>query len=252
MIRSLLADVVCRIALSSILSLMIAFVTCPTLRADEPATAAPFIEPVERQIEGWTVFIDPALLEGEHAEAGTRALSMLQNHLQRITILVPPDALEKLRSVAIRIDRDNPGLKGMQYHPSREWLRDNGHDPRLTKQVHIPQADQLLSREQLLKHPAVVLHELAHAYHDQVLGFEHPEIAAAYEQAKASGIYENVLLYTGDQVRHYGLNDPKEYFAEATEAFFYRNDFFPFVRAELQRHDPTMHALLKQVWGAED
>ena len=29
-----------------------------------------------------------------------------------------------------------------------------------------------------------------------------------------------------------------EYFAEASEAYFGTNDFFPFVRIELRRHDP--------------
>ncbi|MFM8470978.1 MAG: metallopeptidase, partial [Limisphaerales bacterium] len=65
---------------------------------------------------------------------------------------------------------------------------------------------------------------------------------------KAAGTYENVLLYTGKKVKHYGLTNHKEYFAEATEAFFYRNDFYPFVRAELKEHDPTMHDVLMKVW----
>jgi dipeptidyl-peptidase-4 len=118
----------------------------------------------------------------------------------------------------------------------------------LAKKVHITRAATLLSRSQMLKHPAVVLHELAHGYHDQVLSFDDPRIIAVYEQAKQSGSYENVLLYTGKKVRHYGLTDHKEYFAEGTEAFFYRNDFYPFVRAELNEHDPALHDLLQEIW----
>jgi dipeptidyl-peptidase-4 len=57
------------------------------------------------------------------------------------------------------------------------------------------------------------------------------------------------LLYTGKKVRHYALTDHKEYFAEGTEAYFYRNDFYPFVRAELKEHDPALHALLRAIWG---
>lgn len=136
----------------------------------------------------------------------------------------------------------------MQYHPNAGWLRSHGYDPTLAKCVHLPQAAALLDREQYLKHPACVLHELAHAYHDQVLGFDHPEIRAAFQQAQADGRYERVLLYTGRQVRHYGLTNHKEYFAEATEAYFYRNDFYPFVRAELAQHDPRMEQLLSELW----
>ena len=39
-----------------------------------------------------------------------------------------------------------------------------------------------------------------------------------------------------------------EYFAEATEAFFGTNDFYPFVRSELERHDPELFGLLKLLW----
>ena len=101
----------------------------------------------------------------------------------------------------------------------------------------------------MLKHPAVILHELAHAYHDQVLGFDEAEILKAYEAAMKEGNYEKVLLFNGETVRHYATTNHKEYFAEATEAYFYRNDFHPFVRAELQKHDPAGYALMERVWG---
>ena len=99
------------------------------------------------------------------------------------------------------------------------------------------------------KHPYVVLHELAHSYHDQILDFDNPKIQDVYEQAKSEGIYDKVLLYTGKQVKHYGLNNAKEYFAESTEAYFGVNDFYPFIRAELKDHDPRMFRLLEEIWG---
>jgi len=207
------------------------------------------IEPIVKEIEGWTVHADPKLLQGEHATTGKRALRMLADHLHRISILVPEPQLSKLRTLEIWIEWEHPILKAMQYHPSVGWLRARGHDSRLAKKVHISRARALLERGQLLKHPAVVLHELAHAYHDQVLGFDHGEVEAAYRKAKASGSYEKVLLYTGRKVRHYGLSNEKEYFAEGTEAYFYRNDFYPFVRAELKEHDPGLHTVLERIWG---
>jgi hypothetical protein len=206
-------------------------------------------DPIVRDIEGWKVHVEPALLEGEFQTEGASVLAMLANHLQRIKILVPAGPLLRLQRLEIWIERSHPVLKSKQYHPSREWLVQHGHDPRLARKVHIPQAAELLSREQMLKHPAIILHELAHAYHDQVLGFEHPGIKAAYERAKTSGVYESVLDHTGRKVRHYGLSNHKEYFAESTEAFFYRNDFYPFVRAELKEHDPGMVDVLEKIWN---
>jgi hypothetical protein len=205
-------------------------------------------DPIVREIEGWKVHVEPALLDGEHREEGAMALAMLANHLQRIKILIPTGPLAKMQQLEIWIEHSHPTLKSKQYHPDRGWLVANRHDPRLVKKVHIPQARDLLSREQMLKHPAVILHELAHAYHDQILSFDHPEVIAAYEKAKAAGNYESVLAHTGKNVKHYGLTTRQEYFAEGTEAFFYRNDFYPFVRAELKLHDPTLHDLLAKLW----
>lgn len=216
---------------------------------NQPGDDGVRFDPVMKNIEGWTVHVDPAMLEGQHSTEGARALTMLANNLQRIAILVPPEKLKQLQTLEIWIEHDHPRLKSMQYHPSKQWLVANKHDPRLAKKVHITQAKNLYSRSQMMKHPMVVLHELAHAYHDQILNFDNPEIVAVYNIAKASGSYENVLLFTGKNVKHYGLTNHKEYFAEATEAYFYRNDFYPFVRAELIEHDPECHKLMVNVWG---
>jgi hypothetical protein len=217
----------------------------PSLRADEPK----FADPVERKIEGWTVKVDPKLLAAENESLAQQSLEALANHLQRIKYIVPEDRLARLRELPIWLDLEHPKLANMQYHPSREWLISHGHDPRLARHVHIPRARELLDRGMWAKHPYVVLHELAHAYHDQVLGFDDAEIIAAYDIAKERGIYDKVLLYTGRTVRHYGLTNHKEYFAEATEAYFGVNDFYPFVRAELKQHDPGMFGLLEKLWG---
>lgn len=208
-----------------------------------------WIDPVVQQIEGWTVHVDPALLSGEHAEDGALALKMLGNHLQRVAILVPEKQLADLRKVVIRIEWSHPELGSMQYHPGVEWLENNGYDPRLVKNVHIPQAKELYSRGQMLKHPAVILHELAHAYHDQILDFDNAEILDTYKAAMEKGNYNRVMLFDGRAVPHYATTNHKEYFAEATEAFLYRNDFYPFVAGELKVHDPKAFELMGKIWG---
>ena len=70
--------------------------------------------------------------------------------------------LKKMQKLEIWIERHHPRLGAMQYHPSAKWLEGRGYDPRLAKKVHITRASSLLSKGQLLKHPAVILHELAH------------------------------------------------------------------------------------------
>ncbi|MBM4003666.1 MAG: metallopeptidase [Planctomycetes bacterium] len=214
---------------------------------DQPGQPA-FYDPVERQIEGWTIKVDPQLLMKDNEEVATQAFTALANHLQRVKYIVPKDRCLQLQKLPIWLELHGT-LSSMQYHPDRGWLVANKHDPRLVKHVHIPRARELFDPHMWAKHPYVVLHELAHAYHDQVLDFDHPEIVAAYENAREKKLYDEVLLYTGQKVRHYGLTNPKEYFAESTEAYFGVNDFYPFVRAELNEHDPTMFTLLEKIWG---
>ena len=203
---------------------------------------------IDKNIEGWRVSVDPEILSAENAEIGQEALKALANHLQRVRYIVPAERVRQLQKLPIWIDW-NHKLGNMQYHPSRGWLEENGHDPRLVKHVHVPRAKQLLSPSQWAKHPYVILHELAHAYHDQVMGFDQPEVITAFEAAKSAGLYEDVLLFTGRRVKHYALTNHKEYFAESTEAYFGVNDFFPFVRAELKEYDPRTYQLMQDVWG---
>ena len=237
-----------QILIISVFILNIIFLSAAKANQVDKKSAVRF-DPVIKNIEGWQIHIDPALLKGKHSTDGLHAIKMLTNHLQRISILVQGEALKKLKTCQIWLEHSHPTLHAMQYHPSVGWLKANGHDPRLQKKVHVPQAKALTSRGQLLKHPAVILHELAHAYHDQFLTFEHPEIIAAYNKARQKGDYNKVMLYTGQNVKHYAMTNHKEYFAEGTEAYFYRNDFYPFVRAELKKHDLDLHKVLEKVWG---
>ena len=175
-------------------------------------------------------------------------MAALRNHLQRVTYVVPKERVKQLQQFRIWVDWEHK-LTNIQYHPSRGWLLANDHDSRLVQHIHIPRARSLLDPRQWTKHPYAVLHELAHAYHDQVLDFDNPMIKKAYGAMKKEGSYEKVLSHTGRRVKHYGLNNHKEYFAESTEAYFGVNDFYPFVRAELKEHDPAMHKVLESIWG---
>ncbi len=138
----------------------------------------------------------------------------------------------------------------MAYHPDADWLREHGMNPEKARCVEIANAENFLkwTKEQ----PWMVLHELAHAYHHQFLedGYKNPEIRAVYESGIKEKRYDSVLYFNGKLVRAYASNNPMEYFAESSEAFFGSNDFFPFVRAELKRHDPDMEALVKKLWEA--
>lgn len=210
-------------------------------------------DPVLQEIEGFPVFIEPALLEGEHTAVGAKSIAMLRNHLERINVLVPEPALSELQQVGIWIEVDHPltDVEPGPYHGGQQWLIDNGYDRRMVDCVHVTRAASLLERHHMLKHPMVILHELAHAYHDQFMedAYQNKRILDAYKNAMEKGLYDEVLDYKGRTVKAYACNNQMEYFAEATEAYFYRNDFYPFLNAELKKHDPVGYALMVEVWG---
>jgi len=233
------------------LTLLLLTASLPAAPAEDKAAVPQksFYDPVEKVIEGWAIDVDPQLLAEENRELGEKAFVALANHLQRVKYIVPAERVSELQKIRIWLELHNPVLGAMQYHPSQGWLKAHGHDPRLVRHVHLPRAQQLLDRHMWAKHPYVVLHELAHAYHDQILSFDQKAIIRAWENIRDNGSYEKVLLYTGARVRHYGLTNHKEYFAESTEAYFGVNDFYPFVRAELKEYDPQMYSLLQKIWG---
>jgi hypothetical protein len=201
-----------------------------------------------RTVEGWTVRVDDRLLQGPDGDLGAKALRFLEYKLADIKVVVPADKVQKLQAVTIVLDLTHGGLGPMQYHPDAGWLTANGYAADLAKCVHLPRAADVATKRNINEQPWVILHELAHAYHDQVLGFNNPRIREAYDKFKQSGHGDKTLLYNGKRVKHYALTNPMEFFAEMTEAYFGVNDFFPFNRAELREAEPEIYELLKTVW----
>lgn len=201
-----------------------------------------------RSAEGWTVLVDPRLRRDQNTQTD-RALALLQEQLRMIVSRLPPWAVGKLRSVPLWMSPTEPGqTPRAAYHPSAQWLKEHGHDPAKAKGVEFTNIG--IFEQEVKRMPVFVLHELAHAYHDQVLGFENPEINAAYERAVASKSYDAVKRSNGKIERSYAMTNAKEYFAETSEAFFGENDFYPFNRTELEQHDPEMFRLLGKLWRA--
>ncbi len=206
-----------------------------------------------RTVEGWTLLINDQLLEQDKA-ATERAVELLTLQLQEIVRVVPASAVVELRKVPLWFSPEYPKVQPRaEYHPGAGWLRDNKRDPAMAKAVEFTDIRDF--ERETKRMPNFTLHELAHAYHDRVLpkGFGNEEIKTAFEKAKAKGLYERVEQRFGDgrsaNVRAYAMTSPMEYFAECSEAFFSTNDFFPFTREQLEKHDPDMFALLKTLWG---
>ncbi|MBK7641548.1 MAG: hypothetical protein IPJ19_00635 [Planctomycetes bacterium] len=198
-----------------------------------------------RELRGWSVHVERTLLE--EGECGAEALELLDVKLYDVARMVPAGALAKLRAIPIWLSRADSVAPCSCYHPSAQWLKEHGHDARKAKAVEITNAKTFL--EWTHEQPAMVLHELAHGYHDQVLGQDEASLRAAFESVKQSKQLEDVLRYGGSHGKAYALENVNEFFAEMSEAWFGTNDFAPFVRPEVQRDFPEVARALVGWWG---
>lgn len=216
------------------------------------ASAADSVPGYQTQnIEGWTVHIDDRLLTANKG-ATDKAVVLLTAQLKEIVRPVPASPVAQLRKVTLWFSPPYPGVEPKaEYHPGAAWLSSHGRNPAMVKGIEF--TNILVFEKETQRMPVFALHELAHAYHDQVLGYENAEVIDAYTRAKASKSYDHVERWHGPGRPNtfemaYAMSNFREYFAETTEAFFGRNDFYPFTRAELAKHDPSMSALLQRLW----
>lgn len=227
----------------------------PLLAALAVACAASAASPVPtyqtQTIEGWTVRIDDRLLSAAHKPLTDKALVLLAAQLKEVIRIVPAGPVAQLRKVTLWMSPPYPDSpEAAQYHAGKALLSQGGRNMAMLKSIEF--SNVLIFEKETKRMPVFVLHELAHAYHDHVLG-DHAGIAAAYARASANKSYDCVERRRGPDrpvtfERAYAMLDDWEYFAETSEALFGRNDFYPFTRDDLARHDPGMLALLHQVW----
>jgi len=229
-----------------------------TLAANLLAAKHPQFPPPEgytgEKHKGWTVFVHEDLKKN-HPKKTKRALHLLDNQLQDIIDRVPAPAVTYLKKVPLWFSPSKNGKSGACHHPSSRWLKNNGFPVEFSKTVEF--SNILKFEHETRRMPNFALHELAHAYHNHLLGDDHQDILSSYARAKKSGTYTDVPKRTGDLKKPlrtyrgpaYAMNNQMEYFAETTEAYFCENDITPYDRAALIEHDPAVVPLLEKAWG---
>jgi hypothetical protein len=85
-----------------------------------------------------------------------------------------------------------------------------------------------------------MLHEIAHAIHDQILGRSNATVFAAYKQALERKYVDRDA---------YAATNEMEFFAEMTCAYYDQLDYHPKTRAALQKLDPVTFKVMEDVWG---
>ncbi len=235
----------------------------PTTKAERPATpVSPGIDRYSvRKYEGFTVLLDPAADTQTASPQNARiktALDALATDLKILAETAPIPALKLLRTVPILVTistQPRPGYagRGACFHPSADWLTSNGYDAARQGCVEILNIEDLITWRSV--QPSMVLHELSHALH-WLVGFDRADVREAYQLAlKSPDLYKSVKYAQtpkGPGRRAYALTDEHEYFAELSEAYLGRNDFFPFIRKELVAYDPKGFDTVNAIWTMSD
>lgn len=215
--------------------------------------ASPAIQRETRDIAGWKVHIARDLLVNQR-EKTERALELLKQMLDEIKRVAPASAVTELQQVPLYFSTAYGKRSRAEFHPDAQWLRNHGRDPVMAECIEFSGVEDFEAEVQRM--PNFALHELAHAFHFHVIqdGFKNEEIIATFERARASGKYDRVERHHGlrkpaTTERAYAMTSAMEYFAETSEAFFSRNDFYPFTREELKEQDPQMFELLTRLWN---
>jgi hypothetical protein len=209
------------------------------------------IAPVRAQfraesIEGWSVGVDRSMDENA-AALTSQVRAVLRENLRELSRRLPAKRVEELRRVPLFVWIGN-GPKHGAYYSNGNGFGDGRAPPAaIIGGIAIDDPQSVIRWLEAV--PSGLLHELAHAYHEQVLGIDDPAIAAAYQNAVDHHLYENVANRNGQIVaRSYALTNKSEYFALVTQAYYWKSGFYPFVNSELRGYDPAGYDLVRAKW----
>ncbi len=194
-----------------------------------------------KNLAGWKVYVHNSLLPGgEHAETGAEAMRRLTDGMLRLKTWIPEKQLARLLKVKMWLDLNSTqgpwgGTSGYQYHPGIDWLIDMDFNPEKHKCVEFGNSSSLAKRSPDAT-VSVLLHELAHAYHDQVLTFDDPDVLAAYKRCVEGDMYPE---------RDWVKSNHKEFFAGVTTRYFGKKE----EREAVGQRDPVLEKYLQKTWG---
>jgi len=188
-----------------------------------------------------------------HQPIGKLAKKIIEYQIKQIDVVLPLPALRILRKVPIWFRKSGRASSTKDsialYHPNK-CLPGSLHkqNTRCFGYIEFPNASAFV-RSAWFRANSILLHELAHAYHNLILGYQHPAIHRVYKAALRSKKYDRVWNQVSRRFqRSYALFDHKEFFAKFSQTLFAVNDTFPHQRSELIRHAPGIYKMMLKAW----
>ncbi len=204
-----------------------------------------------KKIEGFTFLLSEEALNADASKYERPPLEVLDYECKLLIKMLSPKAVDLLRRLTVFVDWDEKitlsnGRDGVAlasyYGGGAQQMVKEGRHPLQAKTVTIHTLKSLTEQRQPKNDSRVsclLLHEFAHAVHDQLFGFDHAGIKAAYEQAMERKLYEKDF---------YAATNPREFFAELSCTYLDRLHYYPHNRDELKKHDPVTFKTMESVW----
>lgn len=131
---------------------------------------------VQEYIEGFSILLHPDVRLNTDLTRQVR--DELERQLKAVIRVMPDEPMRHLKQVPIWVEKESDPHGAAVYHPSAEWLKQNGYNPDKANAIELSNADNFLKWSQT-DQPWMVLHELTHAYHFRVLGEHNADINEA-------------------------------------------------------------------------
>ena len=199
-------------------------------------------------ILGWTVYIQDSLIKLQ-PELTNEVVAGLTHSLYDIRRVTPDAPLDRLQSFPIWLSVTGTRANA-EYHPSADWLKQNGHDPR--KAGGIEFADMKVLKNALSFHPWCVLELLGFGYtHKYLTESQRRRLVEIHSKASARKLYQNIIDFQGNSGASPTLATPESYFSESLTSYLGVNNTYPFNRPELRDFDADIYVLMLELIGSK-
>ena len=203
-------------------------------------------------VEGFTVLLsDETMQHLDDPKFKKKPVEVLAQEFKAITAAMPAKSIKILQGLLFFVEWDNRetlrnGRAGralaVYYGGHQLSMLAKGMPPLKAKNITVLSMQSLAAEHQpeVDSGRCVMLHEIAHAVHDQLLGFKNATIFAAYKQALERKFVDRDA---------YAATNEMEFFAEMTCAYYDQLDYHPKTREALQKLDPVTFKVMEEVWG---
>ena len=193
-------------------------------------------------IAGWKVNVEQTL----NNESRTHVvLEFLEQKLREAEKVLPEQYLSKLKAVPIWLSENNGQDVEFYFYERRVYQGD--FDPEKFGGIEIQNINNFLELIEYDK--SIMIHELAHAYHQMNYEKIDKLIVRAYKNAHQENLYKKPEVRRNRKARGvYAAASPYEYFAELSAIYFAGNYYYPFDHFDLKKHDRKGFDMIEQAW----